>query len=98
MTPPLAGDYEPDTGASMLVADARMSMLSRAVFHMNRITKWHLSLTNCDYSDYRNVMLAALYRAALLTPGRISPRRFFSCCSCSQIRHIERFPPRPSLS
>jgi len=37
-------------GASMLVADARMSMLSRAVFHMNRITKWHLSLTNCDYS------------------------------------------------
>src|SRR5262245_12425137 len=71
MTPPLPGDYEPNMGASMLVADALMSTLSCAVFHMNRITKSHLNLINCDHADYRNVMLAALYRAAFLTPGRI---------------------------
>jgi len=65
MTPLLAGDYEPNMGASMLVADALMSMLSCAVFHMNRNTKWHLSLTNCDHSDYRNVMLAAFVLSSI---------------------------------
>src|SRR5262249_17212310 len=36
-----------------------------------------LELDKLRLFDSRNVMLAGLYRAALLTPGRISPRRFF---------------------